>query len=383
MNQPPQLSEQAALSLIAADLQFYRTLFLSPRLEAMRSIASLALLPFLSAFVYESAEYLKRTTPDVDLLLQPHRELLRASRLRLKLLDDNRRSFDDALQHAADLAAVNSGWFRTMHGGKLGPIRNLIQPDLGVYFVGDDVVCTTHVAFLNLGLSKSALAASTLSLETIGPHMHGIAIDLGGYMALLMISLGFDVAAAEIEPESPGPTLWYRDLMSGRFYDSMARTVAPSRTPICLLLTSVLSQINTVRLVVPGVAGCNTIAAFKIGFVALYHAVFSLQTLMDEDNNDPFLTPEARQRLCGVLRAPHIQRVRASRDLRNCLVHYGVAKATAPRITAELPLFGLVEAHVPGQSLSSLKRDVDIGLNHLAGTLKAMLPRSLTPAQVL
>src|SRR5215208_3361285 len=104
MNHQPDIAKQATLSLIANDLQFYLTLTLDPRLDEIRPIASLALMPFLSAFVFEPGEYLKRTIPDVDQHLRPHQNLLRASRLRLKLLDDNQKSFADMLRHAADLA---------------------------------------------------------------------------------------------------------------------------------------------------------------------------------------------------------------------------------------------------------------------------------------
>jgi hypothetical protein len=44
-------------------------------------------------------------------------------------------------------------------------------------------------------------------------------------------------------------------------------------------------------------------------------------------------------------------------------------------------MFGLIEAYTPDQTFASLKRDVDLGLLHVAETLGAMLPQSLTPAE--
>jgi hypothetical protein len=88
-----ELADQAATLLITADLWFFRDFILEPHLTPIRGLAALALMPFLSAFVFESAEYLKRIDSDMDLVSRPHRELLRASRQRLKHLDDSKRSF--------------------------------------------------------------------------------------------------------------------------------------------------------------------------------------------------------------------------------------------------------------------------------------------------
>jgi hypothetical protein len=243
----------------------------------------------------------------------------------------------------------------------------------------DQIICTTHVQFLNLGLSKAELIS--LTSETIGPHMLDVAIDFGRYMGMLGDAFGLDVPATKSELMPVAPEVWFRDLKSKRFYDSVAANLAPGRTSVCLLLTSLLSQINTARLVVPVVTGSSSIAALKIGFVSLYHAASSLQRLLDEDDADPFLTSGARQRLHDVLDMLHIRNVRANRALRNSLVHYGIGKAAAPLLSPNLPLFGLIEAHTSGQSITSLNQDIDLGLCHMDAGLRTLLPQSLTPAE--
>lgn len=57
------LSKRASLSLIAADTKFFRDFALDPYPEDFRSAAVLALMPFLSAFAYESVRYFERTYP--------------------------------------------------------------------------------------------------------------------------------------------------------------------------------------------------------------------------------------------------------------------------------------------------------------------------------
>ncbi len=270
-----------------------------------------------------------------------------------------------------------------MHRGALGPIKQLIQPDLGVYFVRDEVVCTTHVAFLNLGLTEQALAASSLSLANLGPHVRDTAIDLGQYVGTVAERLGLDVRTPNTAPDPPLPMIRYRDLGSRRFYAAMARRAAPGRASVCILLTSVLSQINTARVFVPLIAGRNRVAAFKVRFVGLFHAASSLQALLDEHRNDPFLHPRAMLRLDGALDAPPVRTVRANVHLRNNLVHYQVHKQARARLSPNLPLFGLVEAVSPGNSLAALDSEVDTGLERIAEELRELLPPSLTPRGTL
>jgi hypothetical protein len=57
---PRELCEQGERALIAADARFFLDLALSPRLEPIRPTATLVLMPFLSAFLYESIRYTKR-----------------------------------------------------------------------------------------------------------------------------------------------------------------------------------------------------------------------------------------------------------------------------------------------------------------------------------
>jgi hypothetical protein len=212
------LAKRAELSLIAADTEFFRDFALGPRLEPIREIAALALMPFLSVFVFESARYIKQEDPAAVRELQPHEELLRTSRLRLKLLDDNRKSFAEVLETITELAAINSGWFMD-HRGILGPLKRRLQTDLGVYFMQGEVICTTHVAFINLGLTKKNLSASSLSMDTLGPYLRDTTENLGRYVRLLLGKLNIADNSFDSTSGAPLSPIQFRDLKSGRFYE--------------------------------------------------------------------------------------------------------------------------------------------------------------------
>jgi hypothetical protein len=377
------IRERAAISLIAADTEFFRNLALKPRFDRIRPIAILALLPFLSAFVYEAAKFIERRDLAAVAELKQHERLLSTSRLRLKLFDDNRKSVTEILDDASALAAINSAWMFDDHRGLLGPLKRFLQQDLGVYFVQNEVICTTHVAFLNLGISKERLLASGLTQETLGPFMRDTMEDVGGYTALLMHRLAIDTEALGAGSEVPVPPIQFRDLKSQRFYESMARLVAPRRTPVCILLTAILSQINTARVVVPMIAAENRVAAFKMGFLALYHAASSLQQLLDEDRKTPFLLPDAARRIGAMLGASPVRNVRKKRRLRNHLMHYAIEDRIAPDLSPKLLAYGLVEACSNGQSFESMAKGVELGLHSLSDELYRFLPQRLTPQGTL
>jgi hypothetical protein len=377
------LAEQTTLSLIAADAEFFRDFFLGPRFEQIRDVAILALMPFISAFTFESSEYIKRKDPAVVRALEAYKDLLRTSRLRLKLLDDNRKSLDEVLDNASELAAVNSSWMMQSHRGLLGPLKRLIQPDLGIYFMQDEVFCTTHVAFLNLGFSKEALAASSLSMENLGPYLRDTSEDYGRYLALLLSKLGVGNRVSDSARDAPLPPIGFRDVKSGRLYRAMARRAVPHRVPVCLLLTAILSQVNTARTLVPTIAGRNQVAAFKVSFASLFHAASSLRKLLDQNREDPLLLPDAARQIGATLDADPVRNVFENRFLRNTLVHYGVHKSTVPQLSANLPLFGLVEALAQGKSLAAVANDVEIGLDRVAEVLGSMLPENLHPEATL
>ncbi len=253
-------------------------------------------------------------------------------------------------------------------------MKRLLQPDLGLLFFEDEIVCTTHVAFLNLGLTKKGLSGSSLSLDNLGPHLRDRMVDIGEYVGLLLRKLGEDTCAPGRASEASLDPVRYRDVKSKGFYGSIAARVAPGHERIGILLTQMLSQVNTARVLAPKIAGQRE-AALKIGFVSLYQTALGLQKLLEEERDSPFLKPEAVEVIGETLASAKVQDVLAGRGLRNNLVHYGVGKRTAPLLSSSLPLYGLVEAHMDGETFDCLASKVEAGLDTVSRGLRDLLPR--------
>jgi hypothetical protein len=370
------LSKQASLSLIAADTKFFRDFALDPHPDYFRSVAGLVLMPFLSAFANESVKYFERTDPIAGKVLQSNQDMLLWSRMRTKLTEDKYRTSAAVLENVEELIAINSGWFLKSHRGIRRPLR-LIQPDVGLTFMNNEMFYTTHVAFLNLGLTKEALSNSSLNMDTIGPFLYDRAVPIGQYIELLARKLDVGAYAPAVSPVPPSPQEPDRDMKSNRLYKSMAQRVAPGQRRIGILLSWILSQINTARIIVPLIARENEITALKIRFVSLYQTALSLQKLLNEEPEASFLLPSASELIAETLKAQSVSSVLQAQGLRNDLVHYGVRKRMSQQLSTKLPLFGLVEAHTGGRSLENVSTDVDQGLERVYGMLRVLLPPNL------
>lgn len=377
------LASQVELTLIETDLRFFYDLARAPDLEPIRPVAILALMPFLSTFVLESAAYAEAKEVVTTDYLRPHQALLHTSRMRVKLLDDTRQSFDEILATTDSLAAIVSAWLLEGHSGLLGWIKRRFQPDLGIYFLGGDVFCTTHVAFMNLGLTEDALSSSSLSPGNLGPHLRDVSTDFGRYISLLMGALNIDRDHERGTSVESMPPIGYRDLKSVPFYAEMAHRVAPERVSVALLLTVILSQVNTARLIVPLIVASNSVAFLKFGFISLFHAASSLQKLLTIDRQERFLQSDAARHIEMALRHASVRSVRKKRTLRNTFMHYGVDQHVLPRLSSSLRLNGLVEACAAEASFESTVVDVAAGLDCISQALTNLLPDPLTPAKLL
>lgn len=376
------LRQQAERSLILADARFFRDLALTYDGSTAGAIMLLTLMPHLTAFAVDSAAYLKRWGSTAPSALSPFEQLLQRSRLRLKLLDDSRQSFEETMQRMEHLASLNSRWFMEPHRGVLGPLKRLLQTDLGLYFLEGHVVCTTHVSFLNMGLDEELIAQ--LSLGTLGPYLRETTTAIGRYTGLLFNLLGGDSSLLLQKPTtSSALTIAFRDVRSERFYDSVAARIAPGQHAISILTTSILSLVNGARFFLPIATGRNHEFIFKARFVTLFHVVSSVRQLLDQNNSHHWLLPAAARQLEEMLDCEILRFVGKHRGLRNTLMHYGIDRHTSSHLSSTLPYFGLVEALGSGVSFEVLAGDTDIGIQRVSDSLRSLLLPDLVPSGIL
>jgi hypothetical protein len=232
---------------------------------------------------------------------------------------------------------------------------------------------TTHVAFLNMGLNETALAASSLSLANLGPYLYNVSKNGGRYLSAIMRELNIPPPLVDNGSNSNAPSTGRDDVKSSHFYKRMGDRMAPGRIDICILLTSILSQVNTARLVVPRIAGANRMAILKAQLIATIHCISSLQKLIDHHKRNAFFRTNAESGLKTVLRAPIVRNARDYDSLRNVLVHYAAHKNAATNLTPTAVDFGVVKAHARGKTIPDMLAITSSALDHLASNLEKLL----------
>jgi hypothetical protein len=127
----------------------------------------------------------------------------------------------------------------------------------------------------------------------------------------------------------------------------------------------------------PKVSEGNSLAALKIRFLTLYHAAHTLNNLSNQSQRSDLIYPQALDHVREALGNRSVRRIRKMKDLRNNLIHYQVREHIVPRLSEDLPLSGLIQAHTNGGSLGDLWNEVSVGLDHMAKALRPLLPADL------
>lgn len=398
------LAEQAEKTLIAADMRLCLDVNINPRFRRIQGVAALALMPFFSAFFLDSYHYMSKKSPELAKVLQPNLELLKNSRLRLKPLEIHGKRFEDILKDTNQLARINSGWFRDTRPRILRFISKFIQKDLGIFLMDGEIISTTHLAFMNLGLTEERLNQHSLALRNLGPFLQKIFEGYGLYSSNLYVVLANEVSDGnEIQAEYMYQLLAltdsfnlilsgehmddsrvnrtlsvpYRDVHSEPFYEQIAKTRGPEQTAAFILLLAALSQINSARVLIPKVSDDNDLAALKVRFLSLYHATHTINKLSAQSRRSNLIYPQALDLIGEALGNRSVRRIRKMKSLRDNLIHYGVKPHIVPRLSENLPLSGLIEAHTNGGSLVDLWNEVTVGLDHIVEVLGPLLPNDL------
>lgn len=398
------LAEQAEKTLIAADMRLYLDVNLNPQFRRIQGVVALALMPFFSAFLLDSFYYLTKKSPKLAKSIEPNREVLIQSRLRLKPLEFQGRRFEDILEETNQLARINSGWFKDNHPRFLRFIYRLVQKDLGIYFMEGNIIATTHLAFMNLGITEAMIRQRSLSLRNLGSFLSDISESYGRYSSDLYIALANDVSTGnELQADymyqllalsesfnlvldnqhtdesrvDRSLSIPYRDVHSEPFYEQIAKARGPEQTAAFVLLLAALSQINIARVLVPKVSEDNSLSALKVRFLSLYHATHTLNRLSNQSQRANLMYPQTLDRIREALGNKSVRRIRKMKGFRDNLIHYGVHPHVVPHLSKNLPLCGLVEAHTNGESLADLWNEVSVGLDHVAEALRPVLPRDL------
>lgn len=353
--------------MIAEDTRFWFDLCEQLKGRPEAAIVILGLLPYLSLYVVEVFRYLSDRVPSAADALKRNRDaIIRASRNRIKLLDNRRTSIDDFVEYHAAIVEVHRDWFTKDHTGFLGWLKRALQPDLGIFTYGDSIINTTHVAQLNLGQdARDKYGPSSAEISSVAKS---VGYDIGEFVATMV-----NVFPSPQQPPSEAycaldpNQLQHQDVNSTRFYRRTFKGICSSTINATLVLF--LSTANFVKEILGKLVTDRPITYFKIKVITLFHLGSSLNSLQDYCYSKDLHSQTSREFFADILSDSTFRQFRKQRQLRNLLVHYRIEEIPESALDEEKPLCGVIEYFFDGMNLQAADELADRQLNRLAGIL--------------
>jgi hypothetical protein len=299
---------------------------------------------------YEGATAIRSTSryvgiPELATLLSDQYAAITArSRHTTKILDDTKKTLPGVLAEFRDELVRHQKTFM----GKAKWWVRWAETDLGLYFLGDSLVGATVPASYRLGIDPSEQA-----VNKTGQALAEVSAEWGSTIAV-MCGATFVDHEPQATIDFSGLTIRTRVCRADRYLAGRFENVLSLELKLLLLLIE--GDLNTSRLVLPLTAHGHQGAVFRAQTVTAHHCLTALGRIA---GFYPNLVSPAITQLRVILDSDPAKRVASAEGLRirNRCVHY---EMNDPKLLPDLtmPMCGLVEALLPGQTWTSFASDV-------------------------
>jgi hypothetical protein len=338
-------------------------------------------MPLVGLVTEESFGYLSRLSQRSGLgapaaaLFARFARAVTKTRASIKLFDDTDGRADGLVELLAVAHAKSVESFHAPHRGLIRSLIRPFQPDLGVFFVDQNVVATSHAVLPAMGISLEELKSfSPKDFSELGKRMFNFSKEVGAYMRQLADA--FEPLGKHIqlhpEPLKIGDLrVTHNDFVGAKVYRAALDRFRPSEERFAGAVIMSLANINAALHVLPRLLGTESNLLLRIQVLTAYHASNALEASVPHIMAalPPFTEAERT-----VLR---------SRELRNICAHYGLRRAAKSAIGATDPFGAAI------QTLTSASRsDVSaLFIQWLNAGSSALTPHfskpSLAPARAL
>lgn len=335
--------------------------------QGNRVTVSLAASALTSFMVYESAGFIRKSASEYqDLADLISSEELTASRHSLKLFDGDEAGYVGitALFEDGFLEADRKEFIESISFAFLRPLG----VDLGLTFLNDKLIYTTHALQFNLGLGPGAAYQ-----KNSGQRLMEMARQCSQFATTIGSATGIAGPGGSFAKGFHDDMFHARDTVSNNFYRDLADPALADG--LSASLAAISGMLNTLTLMVGlDVSDDNGPTATKLHYVVLWHATRALAEIrlrFGESLNS--VSREALDHALDLGPAAVVLRDGENR-LRNALVHYGLNKYyPTAQLDVSKPLFGLVETVHPSLEYLEFQRIVYRASAQLAEILNQWL----------
>lgn len=297
-----------AFEAITQDLDFFFDLLSAIQQHENSSLLLLSIAPMVSMFIVESHNALIKILPEIKLSFNDdHKNLLKTSRHRAKLLDDSNLSLNDLTKHLVSIAEAQRQLFLGNHIGLLGAAKRFIQPDSGVFFYNGHIFSTTHSIIFGFGKDAD-----------IKTSAYDIGYAWGSYISHLKKTLGSS-SKYEFKSELYG-TIQMCDIKYESLYHRKVLSGIPLNYAMGMIL--LLTNLNQIRYIMQEFSPTGNISVFRLKFLVAFHVNSNLRLIQDNLVKENALSSELKEILSKLLGNKESRWLRKQKQLRNTLAHY-------------------------------------------------------------
>jgi len=366
------LTHSCEIDMIKQDVKFYTDLLIGLISNQSSSILIFGFTPYISLFITETYKYLQSNYPSsARTLSQNYKEIIRASRTRIKFFDDTNKRIDGIFEHLRWIIDFNEEWHINKHKGVLPPLKRALQDDLGIFFYDNHIIGSTHVGLYNLGYEKKDLPSTSLEISKVfGPLSKSIGEDQGKYLAHISSISEFtpnnlgEIFAFNISDEK----LKYKDEKSKRHLNSVFNGEGKIELNFSLLIF--LSSINFLQYIYANIVIGKPVALFKLKFITVYHLIFSLEKLRDYFYPTGVLTKHSKLYFEEILKDEDVRFIKRQEELRNILVHYKINDIPETALDLNKNLYGLTEYFLDGKTYLEMEKILDLQIERISKVLE-------------
>lgn len=329
-----------ARTLLWTDAAWCLDVFKSAQVETDVTFASWMMLSINARVAYEGRRVIQSLDPHVGVpqlvpfLAEDESPSIQKARHAAKLLDNTKKSVEDFRAEMQKYWVAHQVWMR----GRAPRFMHHLVKELGVAtFDGHIVLATipTQVRFvLPAGVSEEMRGAA-LKLGT----------DLGRDLSAFHLMVGSDLPPQAALDLSGLRNVSWEDHYVRKYLPTQYETALDDEAKMLVLLLE--SDLNTLVFLLSQTSSGHDGPFFRTAMIALWHALVSLQELLDA-----YPTVKAK-RVRELLASQDVAMFLDTRNkrIRNTFVHY--VPQNLP-LDANKPLSGLVELLNPDQDVASL-----------------------------
>lgn len=339
------------LGLIADDVADLLQLMLAIRTHESSGYLALALSPLIGFVSEESHNYLTKQglLANNPVLFRSFDLSITKLRALLKLFDDTKGG-KEGLAETLNLFQRKSRQWMDVGKTKWQRIAGKsLQPDLGLYFLGSELLYPSVVGFSTTGLTREQIEQlSDEDFTRLSENTFGFSQAAGDFLAQTLgfienrTGLKHSLDSNELSLANP---ITHNDFSSGKIYTEVAKRAHLKNVEDAIVFLYVLSQVNVAHILLPQVLSKQSNLLFRLRFLMAYHATAALSKLPYNSSSELTTLSEAIKSLPSLTN---------ERKVRNVLAHYGFGEGQKFIVTSDSPLDQIIQGF-SGQDRDSVE----------------------------